>query len=74
MKRIRTTALDDLKDRDLSDEAATEDRRSEKIFQELPALRQDDPGDQYVSISSRGWPRRPTGRSFIGIHFANPCR
>ncbi len=77
MKRIRTTtALDDLKDRDLVIEAATEDEAVKKrIFQDLcPRL-----GPQTLvatNTSSISVTRLATATDrperFIGIHFMNP--
>src|SRR6195952_1425689 len=77
MSRIRTTtALEDLKDRDLVIEAATEDEAvKKKIFQELtPRL-----GDQALlatNTSSISGTRLATATDrperFIGIHFMNP--
>ncbi len=77
LARIRTTtALDDLKDRDLVIEAATEDEAvKKKIFQELtPRL-----GDKTLlatNTSSISVTRLATATDrperFIGIHFMNP--
>ncbi|HXC57080.1 MAG TPA: 3-hydroxybutyryl-CoA dehydrogenase [Rhizomicrobium sp.] len=77
MTRIRTTvALDDLKDRDLVIEAATEDEATKKkIFQDLcPRL---GPGTLVATnTSSISVTRLATATDrperFIGIHFMNP--
>src|ERR1700742_27048 len=78
LSRIRTTtALDDLKDRDLVIEAATEDEAvKKKIFQDLcPRL-----GDKTLlatNTSSISVTRLATATDrpehFIGIHFMNPA-
>ena len=68
LKRIRTTqTLDDMQDRDLVIEAATEDEAiKKKIFQDLcPRLsRQGDDRHQHlVDFGDAAGRRRPTGRS-----------
>ena len=75
--RIRTTtALDDLKDRDLVIEAATEDEAvKKKIFQELTP-RLSDKALLATNTSSISVTRLATATDrperFIGIHFMNP--
>jgi 3-hydroxybutyryl-CoA dehydrogenase len=77
MKRIRTTtALDDMKDRDLVIEAATEDEAvKKKIFQELTP-RLSDKTMLATNTSSISVTRLATATDrperFIGIHFMNP--
>src|ERR1700712_3326371 len=77
MARIRTTtALDDLKDRDLVIEAATEDEAvKKKIFQELTP-RLSDKTLLATNTSSISVTRLATATDrperFIGIHFMNP--
>ncbi|MEI9990675.1 MAG: 3-hydroxybutyryl-CoA dehydrogenase [Rhizomicrobium sp.] len=77
LKRIRTTtALDDLKDRDLVIEAATEDEAvKKKIFQELTP-RLNDKALIATNTSSISVTRLATATDrperFIGIHFMNP--
>jgi 3-hydroxybutyryl-CoA dehydrogenase len=77
MKRIRTTTtLDDLKDRDLVIEAATEDEAvKKKIFQDLTP-RLNDKAILATNTSSISVTRLATATDrperFIGIHFMNP--
>ncbi|MEJ1967579.1 MAG: 3-hydroxybutyryl-CoA dehydrogenase [Rhizomicrobium sp.] len=77
MARIRTTtALDDLKDRDLVIEAATEDEAvKKKIFQDLTP-RLNDKALLATNTSSISVTRLATATDrperFIGIHFMNP--
>jgi 3-hydroxybutyryl-CoA dehydrogenase len=77
MKRIRTTtALDDMKDRDLVIEAATEDEAvKKKIFQDLTP-RINDKTLLATNTSSISVTRLATATDrperFIGIHFMNP--
>jgi 3-hydroxybutyryl-CoA dehydrogenase len=77
MKRIRTTtALDDMKDRDLVIEAATEDEAvKKKIFQDLTP-RLNDKAMLATNTSSISVTRLATATDrperFIGIHFMNP--
>jgi len=77
MKRIRTTtALDDMKDRDLVIEAATEDEAvKKKIFQDLTP-RLNDKTLLATNTSSISVTRLATATDrperFIGIHFMNP--
>jgi 3-hydroxybutyryl-CoA dehydrogenase len=77
MARIRTTtALDDLKDRDLVIEAATEDEAvKKKIFQDLTP-RLNDKAILATNTSSISVTRLATATDrperFIGIHFMNP--
>jgi 3-hydroxybutyryl-CoA dehydrogenase len=77
LKRIRTTtALDDLKDRDLVIEAATEDEAvKKKIFQDLTP-RLNDKTLLATNTSSISVTRLATATDrperFIGIHFMNP--
>ena len=68
LARIRTTqTLDDLKDRDLVIEAATEDEAiKKKIFQDLcprMSTRRDDRHQHLVDLGDAAGGRRPTGRS-----------
>src|SRR5262249_29328404 len=77
LKRIRiTTALDDMKDRDLVIEAATEDEATKKkIFHDLtPKL--NDKALLATNTSSISVTRLATATDrperFIGIHFMNP--
>ncbi len=78
MKRIRTTtALDDLKDRDLVIEAATEDEAvKKKIFQDL-ITRIGEKTLLATNTSSISVTRLATATDrperFIGIHFMNPA-
>jgi 3-hydroxybutyryl-CoA dehydrogenase len=77
MKRIRTTtSLEDMKDRDLVIEAATEDEATKKkIFQELTP-RINDKTLLATNTSSISVTRLATATDrperFIGIHFMNP--
>ncbi len=77
MQRIRTTtALDDMKDRDLVIEAATEDEAvKKKIFQDLTP-RLNDKALIATNTSSISVTRLATATDrperFIGIHFMNP--
>jgi len=78
LKRIRTTtALDDMKDRDLVIEAATEDEAvKKKIFQELTP-RLNDKALIATNTSSISVTRLATATDrperFIGLHFMNPA-
>src|SRR6201996_4543999 len=77
LARIRTTqAMDDLKDRELVIEAATEDEAvKKKIFQEL-SPRLNDKAMVATNTSSISVPRLAAATDrperFIGLHFMNP--